>query len=129
MHQGDALAWLRAQSLPADHAIVTSLPDYSEVPRLGFEGWKGWFRDVAELACTQVAASAVTVFYQTDIKHDGRWIDKAYLVSRGVAANRIEITTRGENNLLVEGPGDVANAANRRGQFRLLIANPYLVRP
>lgn len=54
---------------------------------------------------------------------------KAYLVSQGVAANRIEITTRGEQNLLVEGPGDVANAANRRGQFRLLIADPYLVKP
>ena len=54
---------------------------------------------------------------------------KAYLVSQGVAANRIEITTRGENNLLVAGPGDVANAANRRGQFRLLIADPYLVKP
>lgn len=54
---------------------------------------------------------------------------KAYLVSQGVAANRIEITTRGEENLLVEGPGDVANAANRRGQFRLLIADPYLVKP
>jgi len=52
-----------------------------------------------------------------------------YLVSRGVAANRIEIATRGENNLLVEGPSDVANTANRRGQFRLLIANPYLVAP
>lgn len=52
-----------------------------------------------------------------------------YLVSKGVAANRIEIATRGENNLLVEGPGDVANTANRRGQFRLLIANPYLVTP
>jgi len=54
---------------------------------------------------------------------------KDYLVSRGVAENRIEISTRGENNLMVEGPGDVANAANRRGQFRLLIANPYLVKP
>lgn len=52
-----------------------------------------------------------------------------YLISKGVAANRVEIATRGENNLLVEGASDVANAANRRGQFRLLIANPYLVAP
>lgn len=52
-----------------------------------------------------------------------------YLVSKGVAASRIEIATRGENNLLVEGPSEVANTANRRGQFRLLIANPYLVAP
>jgi outer membrane protein OmpA-like peptidoglycan-associated protein len=54
---------------------------------------------------------------------------KAYLVSQGVAENRIEISTRGEQNLVVDGPGEVANAANRRGQFRLLIANPYLVKP
>jgi peptidoglycan-associated lipoprotein len=54
---------------------------------------------------------------------------KAYLVSKGVNADRIEISTRGEQNLLVAGPSDVANAANRRGQFRLLIADPYLVKP
>ncbi len=54
---------------------------------------------------------------------------KEYLVSKGVAANRIEIATRGENDLVIEGPGEVANTANRRGQFRLLIANPYLVTP
>lgn len=54
---------------------------------------------------------------------------KAYLVSQGVNASRIDIATRGESDLLVEGPSDVANAANRRGQFRLLVADPYLVRP
>lgn len=54
---------------------------------------------------------------------------KAYLVSRGVSASRIEIATRGENELVVEGPSEVANTANRRGQFRLLIANPYLLPP
>lgn len=54
---------------------------------------------------------------------------RAYLVSKGVNADRIEISTRGEQNLLVAGPSDVANTANRRGQFRLLIADPYLVKP
>jgi len=54
---------------------------------------------------------------------------KAYLVSRGVDPIRIEIATRGEGQLLVEGPGEVADAANRRGQFRLLIADPFLAAP
>jgi len=54
---------------------------------------------------------------------------KAYLVSRGVDPIRIEIATKGEGQLLVEGPGEVADAANRRGQFRLLIADPYLAAP
>lgn len=54
---------------------------------------------------------------------------KVYLVSQGIDPIRIEIATRGEGQLVVEGPGEVADAANRRGQFRLLIANPYLVTP
>lgn len=49
---------------------------------------------------------------------------KAYLVAQGVDASRIDITTRGEGQLVVEGPGEAANAANRRGTFRLLVADP-----
>jgi peptidoglycan-associated lipoprotein len=54
---------------------------------------------------------------------------KAYLVAMGVDPIRIEIATRGKGQLAVEGPGEAADAANRRGQFRLLIADPYLVAP
>ncbi len=54
---------------------------------------------------------------------------KAYLVSQGVDPIRVEIATRGEGQLVVEGPGETADAANRRGQFRLLIADPYLAPP
>jgi hypothetical protein len=32
VHVGDGVAWLRAAALAADHAVVTSLPDHSEVP-------------------------------------------------------------------------------------------------
>jgi outer membrane protein OmpA-like peptidoglycan-associated protein len=59
---------------------------------------------------------------------------KDYLVSRGVAPVRIEIATKGEGQLLVAGPEEAsedasANVANRRSQFRLLVADPYLVAP
>ena len=61
-------------------------------------------------------------------------VTKAYLVSRGVAPVRIEIATKGEGQLLVAGPLDMdqdnsANVANRRSQFRLLVADPYLIAP
>jgi hypothetical protein len=82
VHHGDGLAFL-ATPLPADHAIVTSLPDHSEVPALGVDGWRTWFVDGVALACRQVADDAVAIFFQTDVKHDGRWIDKGYLVQRG----------------------------------------------
>ena len=86
VHHADGLAWLQANPLAPDHALVTSLPDCSEVPKLGFEGWREWFMHAAECACRATPAESVTVFYQTDIKYEGRWIDKAYLVSRGAEA-------------------------------------------
>jgi hypothetical protein len=63
--------------------VVTSLPDASELPDLGFDAWRGWFVDTVELACRAVADEAVAVFYQTDVKRDGRWIDKGHLVHLG----------------------------------------------
>jgi hypothetical protein len=83
VHHGDGVAWLRAAALPADHAIVTSLPDLSELPAGGVPAWRAWFEDAAELACRAVADDGLAIFFQTDAKHDGRWIDKAYLVQRG----------------------------------------------
>lgn len=86
IHTGDGVEWLRAQSLPADHALVTSLPDYSELPGLGFEGWRSWFVDTVSLACRAVAETSVAIFFQTDVKREGIWVDKGYLVGRGAEA-------------------------------------------
>src|SRR5436190_630095 len=82
IHHGDGIAWLREHPLPADHAIVTSLPDVSEIGR-PLDAWREWFVETAALACSSVADDAVAIFYQTDIKHDGAWIDKAHLASCG----------------------------------------------
>ena len=86
VHQGDGLRWLHENPLAVDHALVTSLPDVSEIPSLGFEGWRTWFIGAAELGCRRVADTGVAIFFQTDIKWDGGWVDKAYLVQRGAEA-------------------------------------------
>ena len=86
VHQGDGVRWLEQAELSAEHAVVTSLPDVSELPQLGFEGWRAWFIATSQLVCSRVAEGAVAVFYQTDIKREGRWIDKAFLVQLGAAA-------------------------------------------
>lgn len=44
-----------------------------------------------------------------------------YLVSRGVDGTRIRTATGASGELVVEGPGEVADAANRRGEFRVLM--------
>lgn len=82
VHHGDGVEWLRRARLGPEHALVTSLPDVSELPALALADWRAWFLDAAALACSRVDPGAVAIFYQTDVKHDGRWIDKAYLVTR-----------------------------------------------
>jgi hypothetical protein len=83
VHCTDGIAWLETQHFGPETAIVTSLPDSSEVPALGFAGWKHWFTSASELICRQLSDSGVAIFYQTDVKLDGRWVDKAFLVSLG----------------------------------------------
>lgn len=86
VHHGDGVAWLAGATLPDDHALVTSLPDLSEVPRLGPDGWRQWFIDTAALACRKVADGATAIFFQTDVKRDGLWVDKGFLVQLGAEA-------------------------------------------
>ncbi|MCA3014734.1 MAG: SAM-dependent methyltransferase [Myxococcaceae bacterium] len=85
VHCTDGVAWLRTQTFDERHAVITSLPDVSEVA-LPFDAWRRWFIDTAQLVCERLAPSAVAVFFQTDIKREGRWVDKAYLVQRGAEA-------------------------------------------
>ncbi|MBK6919606.1 MAG: SAM-dependent methyltransferase [Deltaproteobacteria bacterium] len=79
---GDALVWLATAELGPAHAVVTSMPDHSEIGGT-LDAWRTWFIDAARLCCTRVHPDAVAIFYQSDIKHDGRWIDKGHLVHTG----------------------------------------------
>jgi hypothetical protein len=45
----EALAWMDATPAPAHTSVVTSLPDVSELPALGFEGWRAWFVGAARI--------------------------------------------------------------------------------
>lgn len=47
---------------------------------------------------------------------------KAYLVSQGIAENRVIIETRGETQPTTSSPGVAGQAPNRRAIFRLLVA-------
>jgi hypothetical protein len=83
IHHGDGVAWLRAARLGPSDALVTSLPDASEVPKLGPEGWRDWFVETAALASSRVHETAPAIFFQTDVKREGKWVDKAFLVQVG----------------------------------------------
>src|SRR5687767_5984787 len=82
VHQGDALAWLRAAGRLPGASVVTSLPDVSEVPERGFDGWRAWFVEAAALAMEAASDAGVAIFFQSDIRHAGLWVDKGALVAR-----------------------------------------------
>ena len=82
VHATDGVAWLKQAALTSEHAVVTSMPDSSEM-RLEFDAWRAWFIETSALVCKVIADDAVAMFFQTDVKRDGRWIDKAFLVQQG----------------------------------------------
>ncbi|MGC4089080.1 MAG: hypothetical protein QM756_14595 [Polyangiaceae bacterium] len=83
VHHADGPSWLRTTDFTREHALVTSLPDVSEIPRLSFDAWRSWFIETAELVCERTAPEAVAIFFQTDVKRDGCWVDKSFLVQQG----------------------------------------------
>lgn len=83
---GDGLAWLEAQTFGPEVALVTSLPDVSEFPGMSEPDWTRWFSDAVASCCRAMHPRGVAIFYQTDIKRDGRWIDKSHRVHAGADA-------------------------------------------
>lgn len=78
----DALQWLSRSAPLHDSSVVTSLPDVSAFPRLSLGQWKSWFMDAAARAMLATSDTGVCIFYQTDVKRNGTWVDKAYLCQR-----------------------------------------------
>lgn len=61
--------------------VITSLPDVSEVG-LGLPAWREWFLNAARRVIASVPDESASIFFQSDIKREGRWIDKGALVIR-----------------------------------------------
>ncbi len=71
VHCADALAWLAENPRLDGCSVVTSLPDVSELPEFGLDGWRGWFVDTAEKVMRATPDEGVAIFFQTDIKKSG----------------------------------------------------------
>lgn len=78
----DAIAWLERQPVLDGASLIASLPDYSEFPSLILLQWQEWFISTAELILRKTPSEGVAIFFQSDIKHEGTWIDKSYLVQK-----------------------------------------------
>lgn len=81
VHCADAIPWMETRGVIAGACAVTSLPDVSEVG-LALPVWRTWFLGAVRLVIDSVPATGAALFFQSDIKRDGAWIDKGALVTR-----------------------------------------------
>jgi hypothetical protein len=83
---GDGIEWMRAQPAQAGTSVITSLPDLSELPELGFDGWQRWFVDAARTVLRWVPASDMAIFFQSDVLHERVWVSKSHMVMQAADA-------------------------------------------
>ena len=81
VHCADAIPWMQATGPITGACAITSLPDVSEVG-LALPAWRAWFLDAVRRVVDSVPEGSAAVFFQSDIKRDGGWIDKGALVIR-----------------------------------------------
>ncbi|HXH76613.1 MAG TPA: hypothetical protein VNJ08_16700 [Bacteriovoracaceae bacterium] len=82
----DALVWLEGHEALAGSSLVASMPDISEFGHLSLPEWKDWFIRTASLILSRCPDDGVTIFYQSDIKVEGEWVDKGYLCQKAAEA-------------------------------------------
>jgi hypothetical protein len=78
----DAITWLNNYSSTEPASFLGSLPDYSEFQTYSLKQWKIWFETTAELILSKTSPDGVSIFFQSDIKYEGVWVDKAFLVQK-----------------------------------------------
>lgn len=82
VHCEDALLWLDQSPVLDNCSLIASMPDISEFHAMTLEDWKLWFIKAATLILSRTPDNGVSIFYQSDIKVDGVWVDKAYLCQK-----------------------------------------------
>lgn len=85
VHCADAIPWMQARGRITGACAVTSLPDVSEVG-LTLPVWREWFLAAVQLVVAAVPDDSAAIFFQSDIKRDGCWIDKGALVMSAAEA-------------------------------------------
>jgi hypothetical protein len=122
--RAEAFAWLAETEPPPHTSIITSLPNVSELPEQRFEAWRSWFPAAAERVLRWLPAEGVAMFYQSDIRYEGVWVDKAYLVMR--AAEAVGASLLFHKIVCRKPPGTITHG---RASYSHLLAFAHAPRP
>jgi hypothetical protein len=124
VHHADALGWLRGAGRLAGASVVTSLPDVSELPGLGLDGWRRWFDEAATLVAQSVPDEGVAIFFQSDVRRAGLWLDKGAMVAR--AAEGAGMVTLFHKIVCRKPPGTLTHG---RASYSHLLGFARVLRP
>jgi hypothetical protein len=91
VHHGDALAWLSTVTPLRGASVITSLPDLSELPDLDLFAWRSWFVQAAAATMQAVGDEGVAIFFQSDVRRAGLWIDKGQMVAEAARQTGMEL--------------------------------------
>lgn len=72
---------MRARGRIDGACVVTSLPDVSEIGK-SLPVWREWFLGAVRSTIDLVPETGVALFFQSDIKREGAWVDKGAMVIR-----------------------------------------------
>jgi len=78
----DAIEWLKNTPIIEGSAYIASMPDISEFQKITLTEWKEWFASTAKLILEKTPEEGVSIFYQSDIKVEGTWVDKAFIIQK-----------------------------------------------
>lgn len=88
----DALAFTRSRAFDGC-SFVSSIPDVSETG-MSFPAWQKWFAETARLFAEKTPVDGLLVLTQTDIRKDGRWIDKGFMVQHALVDSGMTLLAR-----------------------------------
>ena len=97
--------------------MITSLPDQSELAALSFEEWERWFVSAARAIFGWLPADGSAIFYQRDVRRDGRWIDKSQLILQAAQAESFALIW---HKIVCRRAPDTADRDARPGYSHLL---------
>eukprot|EP00928_Gymnodinium_smaydae_P021586 TRINITY_DN18447_c0_g1_i1.p1 TRINITY_DN18447_c0_g1~~TRINITY_DN18447_c0_g1_i1.p1 ORF type:complete len:320 (-),score=40.34 TRINITY_DN18447_c0_g1_i1:36-920(-) len=116
----DAFDWI-AQHTTFPGSVITSIPDVTELSylRMRLDTYLEWFTETVRMILSRLPADSVAIFYQTDFRRDGKWVDKSLLCSlaaRDVGAKLLF------HKIVCIAPPDSAEPARPRPRYSHLLA-------
>ncbi|MBX7149136.1 site-specific DNA-methyltransferase [bacterium] len=79
VHNTDAIAWLKEQGVMPGCSFIASIPDISEFSQFSLDQWKNWLKEAVRVVLNSCPDDGLALFFQTDIKYEGTWVDKSFL--------------------------------------------------